>query len=351
VGWSRRYAHLLINQQQPWDGISEMDAGVAAVLEDQQQAQQQQQQGQGPGQYVADMLIPQADYCALKVATRYTETSSSHQARLSCEEHYQLHWLTLQNEHAIACSVFSENMIKSYGAGFVSSSAEEQLPCMLLEWAPGGSLSQWIENSQEPTEGRVKLGMDPAMAREYMRGIARGVSALHAQSRTFHRDLKCSNILLGGGGGVGELLVPKVSDFGTCWWIDDPAACEYAMTECFRAPEQQPGMFQDQKLDTFHMVLVFLNIRFGVLPFSYHGETPSTLHLPPLQPEQYRDELVRPDSPYNQDDPSIGREKLTAEEVEFLQLCLAPNVAQRPHVGWLVRNSSYLQGPAPSEVM
>jgi hypothetical protein len=74
-------------------------------------------------------------------------------------------------------------------------------PYIVLEYAGGGSLEDWILSGSDE---RVKL--HPF---ELMRGIVRGMAAAHEHD-IHHRDLKPANILLT----AGNEPVPKVADFG-----------------------------------------------------------------------------------------------------------------------------------------
>ncbi|WP_143393492.1 serine/threonine-protein kinase [Fimbriiglobus ruber] len=72
-------------------------------------------------------------------------------------------------------------------------------PYIVLEFAAGGSLEDWILS---PESERPRLNTS-----ELMRGIVRGVADAH-RHKIHHRDLKPANILLT------EHQVPKVADFG-----------------------------------------------------------------------------------------------------------------------------------------
>jgi hypothetical protein len=77
----------------------------------------------------------------------------------------------------------------------------EPYPYIVLEYAEGGSLEDWI--LRRPDDRRK---LNPF---ELMRGIARGMAEAHRHD-IYHRDLKPANILLTGEGEP----VPKVADFG-----------------------------------------------------------------------------------------------------------------------------------------
>ena len=209
VGWSRRYAHWLVDPQQPWEGISSSShsAAVAAVLHEQQQQQRVLEQQQQDNE-----LDWQDDDRALKTAIRYAEQSDAYKANCSYERYNVFQSGIMHYENGIAMSVSSDNVIKAYGAGVVCCSNGEQLPCMLLERAEWGSLSGLVYGAPLPGGGRL-WGLNGKDAWNIMLGIARGISDLHCQSWTFHRDLKCGNILLGG---TLDNLVAKIADFGTC---------------------------------------------------------------------------------------------------------------------------------------
>ena len=117
----------------------------------------------------------------------------------------------------------------------------------------------------------------------------------------------------------------------------DPAQQTAPMTPAFLAPEHQHTWFQDQKLDTFLLGLLFVELRFGHLPFCFNGSPPT------VQPAQYCQELENPSCPYLYDDPATGRVGLTAQELVFVKSCLAPNLGERPTVAWMLQNSPYLQ--------
>jgi serine/threonine protein kinase len=74
-------------------------------------------------------------------------------------------------------------------------------PFLLLEYADGGSLEEWIlrhEKDRPTLEKRVVV-----------EGVVRGLAQAHEQGIA-HRDLKPANILLTGG----KDLLPKIADFG-----------------------------------------------------------------------------------------------------------------------------------------
>jgi serine/threonine protein kinase len=74
-------------------------------------------------------------------------------------------------------------------------------PFLVLEYANGGSLEEWILCRQQE-----RPGID---IRRLVEGIIRGLAQAHDKGIA-HRDLKPANILLGGD----RDLVPKIADFG-----------------------------------------------------------------------------------------------------------------------------------------
>ena len=97
--------------------------------------QQQQQQGLvGDGE-----LGWQQDDRALKMVVGYAQQNSSYRASYSYQAHSALYWTVFHNENDNASGMEPENVRKAYGAGVVCCSNGEQLPCILLEWAPGAA--------------------------------------------------------------------------------------------------------------------------------------------------------------------------------------------------------------------
>jgi serine/threonine protein kinase len=74
-------------------------------------------------------------------------------------------------------------------------------PYLVLEYANGGSLEEWILRHEQDRPALDKQGV--------MAGIIRGLAEPHAHGIA-HRDLKPANILLSGAGNE----VPKIADFG-----------------------------------------------------------------------------------------------------------------------------------------
>jgi serine/threonine protein kinase len=326
VGWCRSYQHLLVNPEQPWEGIN-INCQAAAV--DAMQKEQLQQ-----GYAAGEVQQPQGDDRALKMALRHSEHDIQYQATIAYECHYMYHWNVLQEESSIAMAAHSGNVIQSYGAGVACCLNGEVLPCMLLELAEMGTLAHYVYGLKYK-DGRLVYGLSGPLTRDLIRGIARGLTSLHVDTLRFHRDLKCSNILLFG---TPDNLVPKIADFGSCRSTTIPTQITAPMTAAFRAPEQQHGRFQDMRLDTFLLGLLFLEMRFRMLPFAWYG----MFDLPPLQPSEYLAELKNPACLYNNGCVVTGRVKLTAEEMAFLEKCLAPDVAARPPVAHLLANSEFL---------
>ena len=312
---------------------------------------------------------------ALKVAMYYEEMAEQYRERCSRGKHGIVTRSILCSEHCIMEDTrTSPNVLDSYGVGRLVGADGEEVYCLLLELAEGGSLDQLVR-----PEG-VPRGLSPGDAYQLMKGIIKGLCSMHDEARAIHRDLKCSNIVLtgdGSSGGAGSgaggssssssggsgrkqrgQRQPKLIDFdaafrmgtsmdalGRTWNIGTPA---------FAAPEMREGYFHDSRVDSFQLGLTFVEMRFGE-PVPFHhlwvevDEQGMMLNEDEMaEQDERREDLVaeldREDCPYNQDWPD-GRVKLTAAELDFLRRCLQPDVRRRETVGMLCCTVYTQEGP------
>lgn len=87
-----------------------------------------------------------------------------------------------------------EHLVKFYGAVI------EDVPCLLTEYCPKGSLQDILENHEINLDWMFKLSL--------MHDLAKGMSFLHLTSIHSHGQLKSSNCV------VDSRFVLKVADFG-----------------------------------------------------------------------------------------------------------------------------------------
>jgi serine/threonine protein kinase len=281
---------------------------------------------------------------ALKVCSRFRDlTSREGGLQESYSSYLQSYGRLMQREQRIHDLAACPYIIAAHGAGHITCSSGEQLPCMLVELALGGSLDKALRKPGPPT---IYTGLPPSMAKGFFKAVLKGLARLHAAG-FIHRDVKSGNVLLFGSP---EAPLAKLSDLGACKQVlqaDDFAACPLPGTLAFRAPEQQPGRFQDVRLDTFLAGLLWLEMRFGILPFQYlyvkQAAAQGEVIVP--DPVRYKGELQDLTTYYNRGDAARGLPKLDPEEREFVIKCLEPDLSARPPPAWLLQHIAYLQGP------
>jgi serine/threonine protein kinase len=81
------------------------------------------------------------------------------------------------------------------------------LPWLVMDWMNGGSLAEMLD---------ARGALHPALALRWLRGITRGLRALH-QANVVHRDLKPSNVMFSF---LGTERRPRISDLGLAKWLD-----------------------------------------------------------------------------------------------------------------------------------
>ena len=154
-------------------------------------------------------------------------------------------------------------------------------PCIVMEYLPGGSLEQRLQ------QGPLSLGE----ILRYAAGIASGLAHAHEHGLV-HRDLKPANILFS------QDDVPKIIDFGLARMPESSDLSQPGVvmgTAEYMAPEQARGEQADLRSDIFSFGLILYQMAAGRHPFR-SDSIPATLHrivydpAPPLA-------TVRPDFP------------------------------------------------------
>ena len=308
-----------------------------------------------------------AEY-ALKVCHSFHEMAAEYQAGTTAEQHEQLQFQTARKEVTVLKSVHAGdavlNIIQLHAFGMIRSSScagsaavtgvnrgqdGNKQYCLLLELAAHGSLESWVR------PGGIPRGMAPAPAHKLLKHIVNGLQDLHSKSGVIHRDLKCSNAVLSGNVsrpvaklidfGVSKVMGTDLGDLGKTW---------RAGTPWFRPPEMREGCKHDVRVDSYQLGMMLVEIRFGeYLPFLHLTADEDGAGLP-LSEEQLEQrlsnlaaELDHPDCPYTkpwQD----GRVMLTPAEVEFLKMCLEPDVSRRATMQELSGTLYFKKGPAAS---
>jgi formylglycine-generating enzyme required for sulfatase activity len=152
----------------------------------------------------------------------------------------------------------------------------EPVPFLVMEFVPGTTLQQRVEQGPLPLRDILRVGQQ----------IARGLAAAHAQG-LIHRDIKPANVLLESDGGR-----VKITDFGLARAVDDGSLSQsgtVAGTPLYMAPEQARGEPLDNRADLFSLGSTLYAMATGQPPFHAAGsvaimyrvveETPRSLHL------------------------------------------------------------------------
>ena len=140
---------------------------------------------------------------------------------------------------------------------------------------------------------RIERGVEPAQAVAWMRGIARGLSAIHARG-VIHRDLKPGNIMFRADGSL------ALADFGIAKRLNETrdltATSGVLGTPSYLSPEQAMGTHIDCRADLYSAGVIFFELLTGRKPYkadSAAGLVYQHLHasiprmpeaLAPLQP-------------------------------------------------------------------
>jgi serine/threonine protein kinase len=153
-------------------------------------------------------------------------------------------------EAQASAAIRHENVVSVYAV------EEKPLPYLVMEYIPGRTLQQWLDE-----RGPLDLPTVLRLGRQ----IAEGLAAAHAQD-LIHRDVKPGNILL-------ETSVHdrvKITDFGLARAADDASLTQsgtIAGTPMYMAPEQALGHKLDQRADLFSFGSVLYQMISGRPPF------------------------------------------------------------------------------------
>lgn len=162
----------------------------------------------------------------------------------------------LRREVEIHSRLRHPNIIRLY-----SYFHDETRVCLVLEYAPGGTLFAELERCGRLTEER---------AAGVMRELCSALALCH-QLQVVHRDIKPENVLLGRDGEV------KLGDFG--WAVANRSrdgASELRRTMCgtvdYLPPEMVDEMPYDEKVDVWMVGVLLYEMLVGRAPFAA-GET------------------------------------------------------------------------------
>lgn len=153
-------------------------------------------------------------------------------------------------EARTAAAIRHENIVGIYAI------EEEPLPYIVMEYIPGITLQQWLEQN-----GPLELPEFLRIAQQ----LAAGLAAAHS-ANLIHRDIKPSNILLESG--IDKHA--KISDFGLARAVDDASLTSSGLiagTPMYMAPEQARGEVLDHRADLFSLGSVLYQMASGRPPF------------------------------------------------------------------------------------
>jgi serine/threonine protein kinase len=207
-----------------------------------------------------------------------SEDSEESEEPVSPEECYvQDAARSLAQEHAlmVECAPHTERTLRSHVYGRVRTREGYDAPCLLVDYAAGGSLGELLR-ALKSWYGQGLLEED---TRSVIRLIAEAILVLHRHAGALHRDLKPDNILLmqpwpplvAGRLEYGQLpgLLDSVvlADYGLARRLQSG---ELAMTQAFsvdfEVPEVMAGGLYDWRVDAFLLGLMVPACAFGDVP-------------------------------------------------------------------------------------
>ncbi|GMN61782.1 hypothetical protein TIFTF001_030874 [Ficus carica] len=167
----------------------------------------------------------------------------------------------LQREQKILSSLSSPHVVSYIGHDVTRENAD-LIYNLLIEYAPGGSLSDAVSHKKRLDE--------PAVGR-YTRKIVQGLEYLHSIGLV-HCDIKGANILVCNEG-------PKIADFGCARWANSAAAEQpISGTPMFMAPEAARGQKQDFASDVWSLGCTIIEMASGKSPWPNSGDPVSVLY-------------------------------------------------------------------------
>src|SRR5205807_1190797 len=139
-------------------------------------------------------------------------------------------------------------------------SEADGLPYLVMEYAPGGSLQDYLDfHGRPPWRDAARLGAE----------IAAGLAAAHERG-LIHRDIKPSNVLLQTEWAPPGLGTAKIGDFGLARVADEARLTRtgiVAGTPMYMAPEQALCEPLDARCDLFSLGSVLYVLLTGHDPF------------------------------------------------------------------------------------
>jgi serine/threonine-protein kinase len=155
-------------------------------------------------------------------------------------------------------------------------------PYMIVEYVPGGSLANKLNDGQ----------IDQAAALKYLRGIASGLDYAHEHG-IVHRDVKPANVLLE------KDNTPVLADFGLAKLLQGSSLKSMTGvttgTPAYMAPEQVAGSKVGPAADRYSLATIAYEMLTGVIPFDGEGLLEllyAQVHREPLPPSARNSSLT-----------------------------------------------------------
>ena len=155
-----------------------------------------------------------------------------------------------EQEARVVAKLEHPNIVPIYASGI-----DDGIPWMSMRLLAGGTLGTVLKNRRPETGEAVRM----------LRSVADALDYAHALG-IVHRDIKPTNILLDGFGGV------YIGDFGLAQMLEgDPGLTRTGTligTPHYMAPEQALGEPADHRCDIYSLGIVAYEIFVGAMPFT-----------------------------------------------------------------------------------
>ncbi|KAI0496617.1 hypothetical protein KFK09_022938 [Dendrobium nobile] len=168
----------------------------------------------------------------------------------------------LQREQSILSALSSPFIISSFGFDVAPRDGGSLFFNLFLEYAPGGSLADYIKNSG----GRLD---EPAI-RCKTRDVLTGLAYLHGQG-VVHCDVKPGNVLLVSGERA------KIGDLGCARWVA-AGELEVRGTPMYMAPEAARGEEQGMSADVWSLGCTVIEMFTGRSPWPEIDDVVAAIH-------------------------------------------------------------------------